>query len=225
MTGIHALVPLKPASLAKSRLAVLLDEAERATLASLMARDVLAALRAARRLDRIVITAGDEASAALAREFDCTLWQDPPGAGLRASVQAALDRLHQEGAAGALVVPADLPALAAADVDTLLTAHRGGLSLVRAASDGGTNALLLTPPGAVPCQFGPDSARLHLEAAAARSVHAVSLELTGFARDLDTVDDVRWLCAQPCGGEARQYLLDHAIPARMARADDARRDA
>ncbi len=225
MSGIYALLPLKPASLAKSRLAALLDDAERATLAALMARDVLGALRAALGINGIVILASDEASAALAREFGCSRWQDPPGAGLRASVQAGLDRLAAEGARGALVVPADLPALTGPDVDALLTAHRGGLSLVRATSDGGTNALLLTPPDAVPCQFGPDSARRHLEAAAARGVHAASHAVAGFARDLDTVDDVRWLCAQPCGGEARQFLLDCTIPARMARAGDARRDA
>jgi 2-phospho-L-lactate guanylyltransferase (CobY/MobA/RfbA family) len=73
----------------------------------------------------------------------------------------------------------------------------------------------MTPPGAAPCRFGRDSARRHLEAARQLGLPARQMALPGFARDLDTVDDVLWLCEQPGGGEARRYLETSGICARL----------
>jgi len=220
---VWALVPLKPPEEAKSRLAPLLGPAERADFARHMARDVLAALLSARALAGIALLAADDRAAAVADGLPCRLLVDEQPGDLCASLVAAARRLGADGAATALIVPADLPALTGADVDALLAAHRGGVSVAAAARDGGTNGLVLTPPGAIPCLFGPDSAARHLAAAHERGLVATRCTLPGFARDIDTVDDVRWLCEQTPGISARDYLDRSGICGRALARHEAHR--
>ena len=120
-----------------------------------------------------------------------------------------------------VIVPVDLPTVTPRDVGALLAAHHAGVTVVPAAMDGGTNALAMTPPDAADCLFGPDSARRHLDSARRRGIPGALLPLPGFARDIDTVDDVVWLCGQPPGGAARQYLDRSGICARILRRDQA----
>ena len=63
---------------------------------------------------------------------------------------------------GVLIVPSDLPMLSPATIDDLIKSHGTGISLCAAEKDGGTNALLCTPPAAIHFHYGKDSAKLHL---------------------------------------------------------------
>jgi 2-phospho-L-lactate guanylyltransferase len=218
MTAIGAawaLVPVKPPGVAKTRLAEALGAAERAALAVCMVHDVLTALHAARSLAGIAVLAPDSRGAELAHGFPCRILEDERPGDLCASLGVAAARLAADGAGTVVIVPSDLPTLTAGDVDALLAAHPGGVSVAPAARDGGTNALVLTPPTAIECLFGPDSARRHLDAARRGGLTATRLELPGFARDIDTVDDVLWLCARGSGGRAREYVERAAICSRL----------
>jgi 2-phospho-L-lactate guanylyltransferase len=148
---------------------------------------------------------------ALAREMA----RDVPGLDLNQNLgRAAAELAH--GADTLLVVPADVPCIAPGDVEALLAAHRGGVTLVAARRDGGTNALALTPPDAIPFLFGPQSARRHLEAARQRGIRAASHGLEAFACDIDTPEDLRGLCTDRRGaGHARRYLENSGICARL----------
>lgn len=221
MSATWAVVPLKGAPSAKSRLAEGLAADERAALARHMAGDVLAALRAARGLDGIALLAPPGVAAELGAG-----WRhlpDDPAGGLNGNLEAAAATLGREGAGTLLVVHADLPGLAAGDVEALLAAHRAAadqgpaVTLAPAARDGGTNGLAVSPPGAIPWCFGADSARRHREAAAERGIRCTSVDLPGFARDVDTMDDVAWLCATPGGGRTRHYLAGSGLCARLER--------
>ena len=215
MHAVWALVPVKSPGQAKSRLAPALDPAERAQLALHMARDVLGALRGCGRLAGIALLTADAAGAALAKEFGCLDLPEDPALGLCANLEAAAARLAADGASAVVIVPTDLPTLTAAEVGTLLDRIGPGVTVAPASMDGGTNALALAPPRAAPCLFGPDSARRHLEAARRLGVSAQRAELAGFARDVDSVDDVLWLCGQPAGGNARGFLEHSGICARL----------
>ncbi len=210
-----ALLPVRSLTGAKSRLAATLDASERAALARCLVQSVIEATKTARGIDAVAVVTGDAAARALAEANGCRWLPDDPALGLSGNVDATMALLAGEGAQTVVVVPADLPLLAAADLETLLAGHGSGITVVPAAADGGTNALVMTPPAAAPCRFGPDSAQAHLQAALERGVAARLLALPGFARDLDTVDDVRWLCAQPDGGTAREYLEHSGICARL----------
>ncbi len=221
MNAIWALVPVKAPAHAKSRLAGALDAAERAALAAALARDSLGALAAARGLAGIALL-GDATTDSLAAAHGCTVVPEDPALDMSANLAAAALRLGGMGADAVVIVPADLPLVTAAAVEALLAALGPGVTVVPAA-DGGTNALGLVPPSDGPCCFGVDSARRHLEAARARGLAARRVELAAFARDVDTVDDVRWLCAQEAPSQARDYLLASGICARLAQQDQRRR--
>lgn len=222
MKPIWALVPVKPLDQAKTRLASALSATERAELARHMMRDVLRVLSAMPALAGIALLTRDAGVAAAAREFQCRVLPEDPGKDMCANLDTAAADLAADGAGTLMIVPADLPLLTPRDLEALLAGHREGVTVVPAAADGGTNALVLTPPDAGPCQFGPDSARRHVAAARLRGFAAALLPLPGFARDIDTVDDVRWLCEQPAGSAAREYLDASGICARLLRQDEAR---
>jgi 2-phospho-L-lactate guanylyltransferase len=219
MSHVWALVPVKPLAQAKSRLAPLLSQCERAALARCMMRDVLAALRSTQAFAGIALLTADRTIAAETAEFACRVLTDDTRQDLSVNLDVAAGRLAAKGAETVVIVPADLPCLSGEDVSALLGAHAHGVTVVPAAMDGGTNGLAMTPPDAGQCHFGPDSARRHLAAARLRGFAAALLPLPGFARDMDTVDDVLWLCRRPGASQTRRYLDESGICARVLRSD------
>jgi 2-phospho-L-lactate guanylyltransferase len=214
---VWALVPIKPPAATKTRLAAALGAEERAELAAHMAHDVLTALNAASGLASVAVLAADQSAVRGVQDFRCRVLEDERPGDLCGSLGKAAARIEAEGARTLVIVPADLPALTGSDIDGLLARHWNAVSIVPAARDGGTNALVLTPPSAIECQFGPDSARRHLDAARRAGLTATRLELPGFARDIDTVDDVLWFCGRARGGRTREYLERAGICSRLGR--------
>ena len=200
-----AVVPVKQFASAKTRLHTVLSSASRAAIARSMARDVLAALAAARRLDGCLVTGGEDARR-LAAETGCDWLSDDGAADMSTAISMAAAQLGKKGVRTMLVIPGDLPALRADDIDELLSMHHGGVSLCRAARDGGTNALLLTPPDAIDPHFGQNSARLHLQAAVRAGLSCQQLTLPAFARDIDTPQDLRLLNAGTGSTQTGQLL-------------------
>lgn len=105
--------------------------------------------------------------------------------------QAALDR----GADAILILPADLPQITTADIETLY--HRGqqtpGVLLVPS-TDNGTNALLLQPPMAIDFAFGRNSFTNHRHAALQANVPCAVHHSATLAFDLDSPPDLVHLC-------------------------------
>ena len=145
------------------------------------------------------------------------LLSEPAGIDYRQALGDVAAGLAAQGVRNLLVLPADLPTLSAADVTQLIESHTGGISLCPAARDGGTNALLLSPPTAIPFLYGPDSAKRHLQAARTMGMAARHTELAGFARDIDTPDDVHWLLEQRIACATLAWLKSSGIRDRLRR--------
>jgi 2-phospho-L-lactate guanylyltransferase len=216
MNNVWALVPVKAPARSKSRLSPWLSREECAELARWMAADVLTALRDSKLLTGIALLGDGMALDVAGVDENCRLIAEDPQLDLCANLQRAAAGLAAEGVETLLVVPADLPTLRPADVRELLVARRSGVTVCPAARDGGTNALVSTPPDAVEFLFGPDSARRHIEAAARRGFKTTRLELPAFARDIDTGEDLRWLCAQPVDCATRRFLEEIGAPQRLS---------
>jgi 2-phospho-L-lactate guanylyltransferase len=71
----------------------------------------------------------------------------------------------------------------------------------------GTNALLLTPPGALAPSFGPDSCERHAQLARAAGTHAEVVEVPSLALDVDTPEDLAALVAASDRAPRTQALL------------------
>ena len=222
--GLWAVVPFKRAADAKRRLTPLLASHERAALAHAMLQDVLSALTLCPALAGIVVITGDQIAAALACSAGVRVMDDFENAGMTAALTKAARQLADEGCDGMFVVPADVPLISAADVEMLVLAHRAApsLTLVPACSDGGTNALLCSPPGVVRFCFGEDSLRLHQNEAGASGIAAQILRSERIGQDIDRPADVAAFFRHPSATRSYAYLADIGIAQRL---DDMQLDA
>ncbi|HEU0304543.1 MAG TPA: 2-phospho-L-lactate guanylyltransferase [Gaiellaceae bacterium] len=181
----HVLVPLKRLDDAKSRLAEMLRAEERADLMRELLAHVLRVVQEAGVGPVTVVTVES-------LELDGASRFDDRGLPWNEALSAAMHEVVSEQVVA--IVAADLPLLTPDDVRMLVSATpECGLAIARA-TDGGTNAVSMRPPGRVPTHFGePGSAEVHERAAWLVGGDAHVLELPGLAFDIDTPEDLaRW---------------------------------
>ena len=203
---IFALLPVKAPHQAKQRLNGFLAAAEREALARVMYEEVLAALCAARGLDRIVVVTSDEATARHARRTGALVFEEQEQLSHSHSADAAARRALQMGAKTALLVPIDVPLVAPVEIEEMIAAAGVGLVIVPSADGAGTNALARTPPDVIESRFGPGSFQAHLEQAQARGVAVEVLRPPGLVFDIDTPEDVAELLARAPHSRAAQLV-------------------
>ncbi|MFG6178599.1 2-phospho-L-lactate guanylyltransferase [Halomonas sp. THAF12] len=202
-------IPVKDFGEAKSRLAGVLPAGRRAALARRLCERTLRFCR--RRLpdhDLLVVTAST-AIAALARRHGARVLEEPRAAGLCAAARRAAAWSRRHGYTAQLLIPADIARLDEGEIRHLLAARPAGAGVVICpASDGGTNALLTSPPDALPFRFGERSSEAHRESARRLGLPCRVIELEHLRFDLDTPDDLGALDAliQRQGGDTPQEL-------------------
>jgi 2-phospho-L-lactate/phosphoenolpyruvate guanylyltransferase len=188
------IVPHRGLEHAKTRLAAVLEPAERADVAERLLRHVLEAAVASG--DEVVVISPDAGLDALVAESGARL-SVQQGLGLNAGLREARAEAMAEGVTRLAVIHGDLPELSGADVAALLDAVGGEGPTVAIAPDRaerGTNGLALSPPDVIPFQFGVDSFSAHRGAAARTGVRTVIVERPGLEFDVDTPSDLAaWL--------------------------------
>ncbi len=201
-----------PLRAGKSRLAGVIPDDAIAALRTAMFADVVVALREAH-VDHILVAAGDDESAQIARNQKVPANRDPVDCrGLDEAVQATTMAANP-AISDLLVIHADLPTITANDVRALLYAP--GDVVIAPTDDGGTGALLRRPVGVISTCYGPESAALHAARALDSGVMPTILRLPGFALDVDTDHDLERLAtAKNLGRNTARWLKTHgASPA------------
>ncbi|MGM0981927.1 MAG: 2-phospho-L-lactate guanylyltransferase [Pseudomonadota bacterium] len=202
-------IPVKSFSLAKSRLDQRLSPDHRSALARRLCERTLRFF--ASRFpdhDRLVVTASPVITR-LARHHGAMVLEESAAEGLSLAAQRAAEWASQRGYPAQLLIPADIVQLDEAEIHELLEAQSEEAGVVICpATDGGTNALLTSPPDAMPFRFGPRSAEAHRETALRRGLSCQMLELPQLRFDLDTPADLNTLdtLIQHHGGETPQEL-------------------
>lgn len=204
-----AIIPIKAFAAAKGRLSVCLPDAARRALVAWMLDHVLRACMEAPSVTEVVVVAGDDHGAAVARRRGAGVLREPrPGL---QSALAAADR-HLAGADATLVVAADLPHCAAEDLEAVVVLGLAGPGVVVApTADGGTAALLRRPPGVIPPAFGPRSAAAHAELARAAGTAFALCHRANLAHDIDTPAQLRAAAAR-CRDVASALNIPAAAP-------------
>lgn len=205
---VWALIPVKDFRLAKSRLRGVLQADECSALASNMARDVVAALAESASVHGVTLLGGAPEIEGLARELGCAYLEEYDDAGLSANLNMAARQLSAEDVDTLVVIPSDLPLLRPQDIDALLARIETGLCVCAANRDGGTNALVISPPDAIQFHYGMHSAQRHVEAGQAAGLLSKKIDEPAFAVDIDTPDDLIWLCQQAVASHTADFL-DH----------------
>ena len=193
MADIWAVVPIKETMGAKQRLSGFVPANLRPGLALAMCEDVLAALSAARRLAGIVVVTVDDGAGALARRYGARIFAEEARGGHTAAIAAAARALAAEGRGGMLQVPGDIPLVTGEEIATLLDCHRPSpaFTIVPSYDEAGSNAVLVSPPDAVPLTFGDDSFFPHLRAARRHGIEPQVVRLPGIGHDIDHPEDIQ----------------------------------
>lgn len=200
------LIPVKNLSAAKQRLARILDQPARTELAQTMLHDVIAAVSAWPRRTSCSLVTSDPFALELAKQYDFEIIPDPKNPGETGAIEMATQLCVSRGIESTLVIPADIPLIAATELDQILAqAPAEGSLLVPAADGRGTNAAFRRPANLFPLRFGNDSFRPHLDAARSTGRPCEVLQLPGIALDVDNPGDLQQLLEHP--GETRAQKL------------------
>lgn len=213
---VCALVPIKNAAKAKTRLRAVLSGDETAFVAKEMAIETIDALTHSPCVQRVVLLGDCDTASELVAEFGCEVAREDPALDLSANLFAAIQGLALDPSDTLAIFPADLPLITPVDIEDLLRRHEHGLTLCPAATDGGTNALLITPPDAIAFRFGDDSARKHRAAARAAGLEVQTIHSPALSRDIDTPADLEWLCHHLRSGRLFESLRARGILSKVA---------
>lgn len=193
---IWAIVPVKPFTLAKSRLAGSLTPQQRSELSRRLLIHTLDVLARVPLIRRTLVVSRDSAALALARKTQANTVTESTRSeldlnlALRRATEAALAFRVQV----VLILPADLPQLMPADVelllDTLVPASAERTVVIAPdRHERGTNALLVRPPDLIHFAFGPNSFCEHMRRAQAANAQLRVVRTPNLALDLDTPED------------------------------------
>jgi 2-phospho-L-lactate guanylyltransferase len=182
-----AIIPVKASPDSKSRLAGVLDAGARAALVDAMLERVVEAATGAKNISQVCLL-GTPGKAAFG---GVTLLSDP-GGGLNAAVQSALADVVSREARRVIFIHADLPLVAAQDLELLAAAPDGEIAIAPDRHGTGTNAISLPLPEArgFSFAFGPDSFARHRAEAERLGLRVEEIRSQGLARDIDEPDDL-----------------------------------
>jgi len=217
---IWAVVPIKELEGAKQRLAPLLSPTQRRDLIEVMMGEVLQAVVEARSLAGVMVVTLDPQATAVARRLGARVVTDGAREGHTGSVTAGLRLLSREGRGGMITLPADIPAVTSQEIDLVVAAHlpAPAFTISPAHDDLGSNAVICSPPDAVPLRFGDNSFFPHLDAARTRGIEPTVIRQPGIAMDIDhPVDLASFLrLPQSAGTHTRKFLEEIGVPKLLA---------
>ncbi|MEX2106858.1 MAG: 2-phospho-L-lactate guanylyltransferase [Solirubrobacterales bacterium] len=202
-----AVLPVKRFEAAKQRLSIGIEERRRRELVAAMVADVLEAVSEARTIERTIVVSDEPAVPGIAAATGAEVIPDPATGGHIGAALAGIARAENLGASCVVLLPGDCPLLDPRELDRLLTGiPETYVAVVPDRHGTGTNALVLSPPGAIIPSFGEGSCARHVAATREAGVPFAVEELASLGLDLDTPADIialtRELEARP--GRARR---------------------
>jgi 2-phospho-L-lactate guanylyltransferase len=190
--SIWAIVPVKPFSRAKSRLASVLSPQERARLSREFFEHVLQTLARVPAITQTMVVSRDSSALALARTYKAYTVTESGAPDLNRALHRATEVALKLGARAVLILSSDLPLLADKEVQQLVEADGAAPSVVVGPDRRklGTNALCVRPPGIIEYGFGENSYDTHRARAAQAGARVRVCYLPGIALDIDVPDDL-----------------------------------
>jgi 2-phospho-L-lactate guanylyltransferase len=191
---LWTVVPMRGLVAGKSRLAPVLDAAERAALnRELLARTLAIVSKWCGAPQRCIVVSPCSRALALAREAGATTIREGARAvGLNRAVRLGVVRAAVQGATHVLILPGDLPHVGADALSALVNAAGSDRRIVLAPdkSGTGTNALLIAVGTGFEFAFGPASFAAHQAAAKRAGLTMSIVRRADLEFDLDTPEDL-----------------------------------
>lgn len=189
-TSLCVVIPMKDPDQAKTRLGDTLPAKTRAALTRTLFRQTLRVLRSLDQSVHIVVVSQSDAIRNICLPFRVAVIPDPDG-GLNAAAQAGADYAAHHRFDSVCILPGDLADPSADDLAALFSLPRPEESVILVpAHDGGTNAALVTPPGALTFAYGAGSCAAHQSAAERAGLSCVLAPLPSLLYDVDRSTDL-----------------------------------
>lgn len=196
-------------SKSKRRLSPVLSPAGRRDLSVAMLRDVLAALRKANRISRVIVVSADKSLREIATRSGAHFLWEGRRRGLNKGIKLAIKNSERSGALAVLVIHADLPLVKPIEIDSFVEQSHGySVALIPSKDGSGTNALLMKPPQVIRPVFGRRSFRRHLGLAKQRGVVSKVLEFRGISFDIDSPQDLMQLAGRRSRNSTGRFLSE-----------------
>lgn len=200
------LIPVKPLSRVKTRLAPILPSEARRDLVLAMLTDLLGVLGAIGGRISVRVIGSDNVVKTITARHGAAFELESDPRGYNATVRQGFAHVRTGSVA---VFPADIPRATQDELAAFLAVTEPGRNVVRLAPDTrrlGTNALFLSVPGLVAPAFGDNSFRAHFKRASEAGAEAEIFASPGLALDIDRPDDLLALSGHEIGGATGSLL-------------------
>ncbi|MET8679471.1 2-phospho-L-lactate guanylyltransferase [Streptomyces sp. NPDC004647] len=218
--GWSLVVPLKPLSLAKSRLAGAAGDGLRPGLALAFAQDTVAAALDCPAISDVVVVTDDPLAVAELTALGARAVPDTPGAGLNAALAHGARTVREDRpAAPVAALNADLPALRPGELARVLAvAGAFPRAFLADAAGVGTTFLSAAPGVALDPAFGGPSRARHRTSGAAEILLA---GVDSVRRDVDTGEDLRAALALGVGPRTAAATTGLLVPEKRTAVEGA----
>lgn len=186
---IAAVIPIKPLSQCKSRLAQSINSFQRTSLTLGLLNNVLQ-VSTRSSIDRVFVLGTDSKTMALATKYGAD-WISDTGTGLNGELGRIFDNLSESQMAS-IYIAGDLPFLTESDIGVLIKTSGYGksITLCPAAKDEGTNGILVPPGINYRPLLGNHSFPRHVQAAEKAGLRFEICNTYGWSMDLDSPEDL-----------------------------------
>ena len=185
------LIPVKPFSEAKSRLASHISECGRELLALRMLQHTLQQALHTKSIHGVAVVSRSLEVRSLCESLGARFIQEN-GFELNQALEQGAQEIWALGAKRILILPADIPAVQVKDLEQLMEARPDHHEIIICPdSEGlGTNALLIPHLAKIPFRFGAHSFQRHREEAKRLGITCRELSVPNIAIDVDYYEDL-----------------------------------
>jgi len=189
---LWAIIPVKPLRRGKSRLSGVLSLEARTALNHYLLSNTLEILATVPEIEYSLVVSRDPEALTIAREYGARTVQEQGSPQLNVALTRATMVALSHSVQGVLIVPADLPLLTVDDIHEVikLAVDPPVVVITPDRHHQGTNALLISPPGLIQYEYGPDSFHRHCTQAEKARARLEICERGSVALDIDFPEDL-----------------------------------
>jgi len=189
---LWAIIPVKPLRRGKSRLSGVLSLEARTALNHYLLSKTLEILASVPEIEYSLVVSRDPQALTIAREHGARTVQEQGSPQLNIALTRATMVALSHSVQGVLVVPADLPLLTVDDIHEVVkrAVDPPVVVITPDRHRQGTNALLISPPGLIQYEYGPDSFKRHCLQAEKVGARLDICERGSVALDIDFPEDL-----------------------------------
>ncbi len=190
--SLWAIIPVKPFSSGKSRLAKVLTNNERTSLNRKLFLNTIYAIKAVETISAILVVSWDPEILMLAENYGCLTYMETSKSGLNAALDQATIYAVGQNTRKALILPSDLPHINTSTIIELINLLGTPPEIIISPDKNGTgtNGIYIDPIGAFKFQFGSSSFEKHLAEAKNHHMRVKIFRSSEMECDLDSPEDL-----------------------------------